>query len=96
MLASLQASVFGCLTVEKKKRKPEPEHSEHIPADLSCVHICGPVLTYLNEGTEEGTDGAVGRQSCHRSIKDFLCQEVGRLILPQMLLLLHVALERHR
>lgn len=63
---------------------------------LTTVHRRHRVLTYLDEGTEEGADGAVGRESCHRSVEDFLCQEVGRVILPQMLLLLHVALQRHR
>lgn len=50
---------------------------------------------YLRVGVEEGADGTVRLKCSHCRIEGLLCQEVGGLILPQMLLLLHVAFQWH-
>ena len=48
--------------------------------------------SYLGVGTEQGADGAVGIQVGHGRVEGLLRQEVWRAVLPQVLVLLHVAL----
>lgn len=48
---------------------------------------------YLRVGMEERADRTVRLKCSHCRIEGLLCQEVGGLVLPQMLLLLHVTFQ---
>ena len=63
-------------------------------AVVYCIELCRVVAgrSYLGVGTEQGADGAVGIQVGHGCVEGLLGQEVWRAILPQVLVLLHVAL----
>lgn len=92
------------LSVVGKIRKKDKLNVSLLPTIYVCSNRSAIVIwttpmclacNYLCVRTEEWADSTVWFERSYCSIEGFLCQEVRWVILPQVLLLLHVAIHWH-